>query len=439
MSELRRVNKYKWDRAKVEGVIYNKKHPLRKKLALRSFLGKLWQGKREIIPREDVPKILKLLLSDKSGMPYGFQSGYAYLSKRYLGISRKRFEDFMKNTEAWQLLRRRRFNKDKKHDVTMGLLRRFGEAHNRIEYDLADLGKYTKSFKPAFRNGFRYLFVVCDKLTGFTWCRPLKKKDSKTCLAAWKIMLKDIKKKVGKPDSLASDRGKEFVLVNKSIPGVSHHNLMLSPLVEGTNGRLMRILVMLEGGMKSKGTLDVLLPKGLWKLNNVKSTRTGYTPAEAIKLDKDLIWKNRKKTSRATDALPAYRTKLKKGDWVRIDTSNPKETTFYKSFVGLKKLPQGLGETKYKAHWSEIFAIDHVKRYGQSNKFKVNGKYYFEHSLQKVPGRTPMVFRSETSKPVKKPVKKPAKKPVKKKKKPAPPPRARSTRVRKKIQRYGYP
>ena len=178
MSELRQVNKYKWDRAKVEGVIYDKKHPLRKKLGLRSFMGKLWQGKREIIPREDVPKILKLLLSDKSGMPYGFASAYAYFIKRYLGISRKRFEDFMKNTEAWQLLRRRRFNKDKKHDVTMGLLRRFGEAHNRIEYDLADLGKYTKSFKPAFRNGLRYLFVCCDKLTGYTFCRPLKKKDS---------------------------------------------------------------------------------------------------------------------------------------------------------------------------------------------------------------------------------------------------------------------
>ena len=83
-------------------------------------------------------------------------------------------------------------------------------------------------------------------------------------------------------------------------------------------------------------------------------------------------------------------------------------------FLGLKKNPQGVGKTKYKPHWSDIFDIQHVKLYGQSYKYKVNGKFYFEHSLQKVPNKNPMVFKRE-----KKAVKQPRKK---KGKAPAPPP-----------------
>jgi hypothetical protein len=59
------------------------------------------------------------------------------------------------------------------------------------------------------------------------------------------------------------------------------------------------------------------------------------------------------------------KAKLKRGDLVRIDRSNPKEKTFYKSFLGLKELPQGLGKTKYKAHWSKIFGVTEVKKMGR--------------------------------------------------------------------------
>ena len=117
------MNKYKWPRKRIKEIIKDSKHPLRKKLGLRSFFDKLFKDKKEIIAQEDIPARLKMFVT-KTGCPLGFQSGYEWISKRYYGISRRAFENWLKTLESWQLLRRRKFNKDKKADVTMTVLKR---------------------------------------------------------------------------------------------------------------------------------------------------------------------------------------------------------------------------------------------------------------------------------------------------------------------------
>ena len=58
--------------------------------------GKLFYEKKEVVPKTGIDKILRALLYDsKSQTPWSRDSGYADLSKRYTGISKRAFADFV--------------------------------------------------------------------------------------------------------------------------------------------------------------------------------------------------------------------------------------------------------------------------------------------------------------------------------------------------------
>ena len=58
--------------------------------------GKLFYENREVVPKTQIDKILRSLLYDKgSRTPWSRDSGYADLSKRYTGISKRAFADFV--------------------------------------------------------------------------------------------------------------------------------------------------------------------------------------------------------------------------------------------------------------------------------------------------------------------------------------------------------
>ena len=419
------MNQYKWSRKRIQQIVKNPKHPLRKKLGLRNFFDKLYKDSKQVIATEDIEKQLKFFVQ-KTGCPLGFTSGYEWIKKKYFGISRRSWENWLKGLESWQLLRRRKFNLDKKKDVTMTVLKK--GAHTRIGFDLIEIGKNNKAFRPGFLDGTKFILVVVDKLTGFVWASPQNNKTANHTLEHWKKLLPDIKRKVGNDFSTESDKGKEF---NKIRPLYTHYDVKLSSFVENMNSTIMRYMVMLEGGFKSPLRLPQLLPKVLKKINNIKGTRTKQTPADAIKMDKGEIFDNRKQTSKATGIKPSLRTKYKKGEYVRYNTSNWKDG-FYKSFTGLKKIPDFEDQeikTKFKPHWSPIYKITAVRRMGESIKYRVNTKWYFQNEIQVVPGPTAVKFRKE-EKVIKKVVKKSGK-PKKIF------PRAKSTRIRKRVVRLG--
>jgi hypothetical protein len=69
--------------------------------------------------------------------------------------------------------------------------------------DLADFQKHRKN-----NDGFRYILVVVDCASRFAWAQPLKSKENKYIVQAFKAIYDKLKYK---PDFLQTDDGKEFI------------------------------------------------------------------------------------------------------------------------------------------------------------------------------------------------------------------------------------
>ena len=69
--------------------------------------------------------------------------------------------------------------------------------------DLADMNDYKTSDK----RGYRYNFVIIDNFFEYTWCIPLKNKNSKTKTDEFSNILTKSRRS---PLKLESDRGTEF-------------------------------------------------------------------------------------------------------------------------------------------------------------------------------------------------------------------------------------
>jgi len=194
------------------------------------------------------------------------------------------------------------------------------------------------------------------------------------------------------------------------------------------NSVIQNYLARVNLGYKIYKKLEDVLPLVLRKINNIKSTRLKMTPAQAVSKDRNLLYDIRKSTSRASNIQPKKR--LEKGLYVRhVTAAGSFKGKFYKQYIGLK-----VGSKLGKSHWSrKIYKIGQVKHVGHAYKYKLSnmhGKWWYDEDLLVVPGPKAVRFKS--------PVKKKRKPRQKKGKKPAPPPRAASTRVRKKVKRYGY-
>ena len=73
------------------------------------------------------------------------------------------------------------------------------------QIDLVDMKKYSRLNK-----GIKYLFTCIDVFSKYAWVVPMKSKDGKSCLLAFKKILESGRK----PEKIQSDAGKEFL--NKS-------------------------------------------------------------------------------------------------------------------------------------------------------------------------------------------------------------------------------
>ena len=67
------INKYKFPRKRVKAILADNKHPLRKKLKLRTFFNRVYSGKQYIVPEEDIDTYLTEAVKEK-GIPLGFDS-----------------------------------------------------------------------------------------------------------------------------------------------------------------------------------------------------------------------------------------------------------------------------------------------------------------------------------------------------------------------------
>ena len=193
-------------------------------------------------------------------------------------------------------------------------------------------------------DGVEFLLLVIDTFSKYGWIIPLKNKQAKTMIEAFKSIFKEGRK----PEKLWTDKGKEFynkdvkdLLKSYLIELYSTENEEKSSIVERWIRTMKDKIWKYFTDSRTQRYLDVL-PDLLEDYNNTVHSSTEFTPVEASKKKNELaVWRNlypdRHKISRLTP-------KFSVGDEVRI---SKKKKVFEKG---------------YTSRWTEeIFTIKEIR------------------------------------------------------------------------------
>ena len=289
--------------------------------------GKLFYQNKEIIKSSDIAKTVRDLLYTKgSDTPWSRDAGYAALSKKYIGISRRAFRDVtstqkikVESDNVPPALKKAGRKLSKKGQIEIDL---FHISRNDLPKELK--GKITDISVP---NTQSYVLSMIDKLTGLYFGQYLgKKKNQAHVMKAVREGGKWFAEQLGVPVAkhhYIRDAGKEFA----STSVLKGRVQKLGPAVEGVNSHVQRIMHRLIAA--KRGGLRSVVKQAMAIKNNTKSTISHVTPDEAsTKEGKDLSQAYNKKRSKGE---PDKYNKLGIGHLVRIVTKKPKGT-FYKAY-----------------------------------------------------------------------------------------------------------
>ena len=332
------MNRYKFSEKDIQSVIAkiskdedvptpNWYKKLEKKGDLVVKDGKLFLGEKQIVPQEDIDKLLrKLFYSKESAIPWSRDSGSAAIAKKFIGISKRRFADFAQRQRV----------KIRTDNVPKTIVKKGRKLSKKgvIEMDLfhvsrKDLPTYiTSTYKPTLKKNVQhYVLHMTDKLTSLSFLAYLgtnkSRKHTKPFLDKGIQFFKD---RLGMDKSkmrFLRDAGGEFPPVGE----LSGHIVKLGPAVEARNSFAQRVLHRLLAA--KRGNLAECVAQSQDIMNNTKSRNSKKTPNEAAVTPASeiapLYNKNR------TVGKPRPETKLKVGDFVRIVTKS-KKIEMYKAY-----------------------------------------------------------------------------------------------------------
>lgn len=245
---------------------------------------------------------------------------YDQIKQKYVGISKRDIEKFLKGNVPHQLTSR---NTSRHASSTKNISIRpiIPQRPNNIwAIDLADYQIYSRS------NSFvKYLFVCVDMFSKYLWVVPMKNKNPQSAVNALKhvVRISDLK-----PRAILSDNGAEFIgntfknyLSENSIkrisltPGTPQGNLAES-YVRLVKTRVQRHLTYTN----KKKYIDVL-PGIVSSYNAQKHSTTGQRPIDVVKTNSESVINGVRERiiSRATSSKYANDIPpLKVGDKVRL-------------------------------------------------------------------------------------------------------------------------
>lgn len=148
-----------------------------------------------VVKKADIEHILADLLEhDKNVLGKGIVNFYKYICSKYINITRKDIEAFLKKQPEYQL------NQRITHRVNKPIV---AKAPNSIWcVDLIDLAKYS-----GHNNFFKYVMVVVDTFSRKVWLEKMRTKGAKQTARA----LQNVFDKAGlMPSAIMSDNGTEF-------------------------------------------------------------------------------------------------------------------------------------------------------------------------------------------------------------------------------------
>ena len=167
------MNRFKFDLERIKIIkkaISNKQSiPILKRFPIKSKDNRLYYEGKPIIPKEDVDAVLTRELG--LGLPIAMESGFAYLLKKYWGVKRSVWREFLKNTEPWQKLKTRKLIKPAEHNKTEYVLK---STTPIAGMDLVDLSK--TAYSRGFREAYKYLLVCVIKGSNLIFVEVQKNK-----------------------------------------------------------------------------------------------------------------------------------------------------------------------------------------------------------------------------------------------------------------------
>ena len=205
--------------------------------------------------------------------------------------------------------------------------------------DLVEMQQFSK-----WNKGYRYLLMVLDVFSKYSWIIPLKDKKGETVMNAFKTILKEGRK----PQYLWTDKGKEYynkhvkeLLDKNKITLYSTENEEKSSVCERWN-RTIKSKMWKQFTMQGNTMYLGMLPKLVKQYNNTKHSSIKMTPVEVSnKKNEGVIYFN---LYGDMETLK-QKQKFKIGDKVRI--SKYKRNVFDKG---------------YTPNWTEeVFIVDRVK------------------------------------------------------------------------------
>ena len=363
------INRYKFSQKSIDTVLSKLKDSevaglpnwykkLQNKQDLKAKNGKLFLGEKQIVPADKVNEIIRDAFYKKdSKTPWSRDAGYADLSKRYIGISKRAFAAFQQT----QRVKIRTDNVPKKIVKKGRKLSKKGI----IEIDLfqtsrKDLPTYIqKTFEDSIEKLIQhYTLTMVDKLTSLTFLSYIgtgKKTKSRENVMKHVNEGRDFfEKMLGVPKAklrYLRDAGGEF---DPSLPG---HIIKLGPLVEARNSFAQRVQHRLLAA--KRGDLKSVIKQAQDILNNTKSRNLGKTPNEAAGIEQSELAPKYNKARQV--GKPTAEKKLSVGDMVRFVTKDKKKAMF-KAYKG----------TSWSAEKFKIVEVGKTKPYRY--KFKLSKK-----------------------------------------------------------------
>lgn len=304
----------------------------------------------------------------KGDKPYSF-GGINTVEKYFPKLSRPEIQDALAGIDTYTI------HREKKQPKV------YNPIYVRKPRELlqADLIEITGDY-PAENDGVRFLLVVIDSFTRFAWIEPLKRKEAKEVLSAYKR----IHSRMGqKEKSLLADQGKEFqnklfweYLYKQGIELRKANNK--APHVERFNRTYQNILYRWMEEHQTKRYINHV-QKLLYIYNNRSHRTIKMSPAEAEKPENfrkvlsavEQYYKQVKKDA----SLQNQKPKFKIGDHVRISAYNMKfDKGYYQQFK------------PYVYEVSEILTHLPVTMYKikHRNSDKKEVGTWYENELQKV-------------------------------------------------------
>ena len=320
----------------------------KKKEELSVKNGKLFFNETEVIPREKIDSVLRDAFYKKdSKVPWARDSGYADISKRYAGISKRAFANFASR----QRVKIRTDNVPRKIQKKGRKLSKKGT----IEIDLyftsrSDLPTVIqKQYKPSIEkySPQHYTLTMIDKLTSLTFLSYIGSgkgtKSRKAVMPHVREGQKYFAEKLGVPiakQKYVRDDGGEF---DPTLPG---YIVKLGPSVEARNSFAQRVVHRLLAA--KRGDLKSVTRQAMEILNNTKSKVSKKTPNEAATAEQSELAV--KYNATRTAGKPTQEKKLQIGDMVRIVEKSKKELMYKaykaKQFSSQKYRITKVGKTK---------------------------------------------------------------------------------------------